>query len=123
MSEIEELQAELVDKWDELHKKSMVSLLIMLALFESPMWSKELEEWLKNVAGWELNERSLHRTLKRMAALGLISFTEVDAPKTGASRKVFELSDLGVSFLELTKNSSLNYLHNHIFLDKLKAIS
>lgn len=118
MQELEEYQTELINKWEELHKKSMVTLLILFALTESPMWSKELEQWLKKTSGWELNERSLHRTLKRMAKLGLIQYKEVDAPKTGASRKVYMISESGISFLNQIKSSSLSYLDSPFLLER-----
>lgn len=119
MQESEEFQEELVYRWDEVHKKSMVTLLIMLALVERNMWSKELEEWLKRVADWELNERSLHRTLKRMAGLGLIRYEEVNAAKTGANRKVYMLTGGGRLFLKEIRHSSLSYLSSKDFSSNL----
>lgn len=91
----------------------MVTVLILTALKNKPMWSKELETWLSRVAGWELNERSLHRSLKRMADLGLITYKELGVPKTGANRKVYEVTKLGLGFLQQVKSVSFQYI-NHL---------
>ena len=122
MQEWEELGNEITERWNEVHKKSMITLLILLALTERPMWSKELEDWCADAAGWEISERGLHRTLKRMNGLGLTSYEENDAPRTGVKRKKYALTDFGASVLKDIKKSSLKYLYNDSFMKSLGKI-
>ncbi len=118
--ESEELLAEIIDRWTEVHKKSMVMLLLLLALTERPMWSKELEQWLLDIAGWDISERGLHRTLKRMNNLGLIEYIEIEAPRTGIKRKDYRVTDFGDKTLKEMRKSSLGYLRNDYFIKSIK---
>lgn len=120
--EWEEFQAEVVDRFRELHKKSMVTVLIMLALTEHSMWAKELEKWCDDIAGWQISERGLHRTLKRMNGLGLIEYIENGAPRTGVKRKTYSLSEFGFSTLKAIKQSSLKYSFNERYNKRLQEI-
>ena len=120
MQEQQELQAEIIARWTEVHKKSMVMFLIMLALTEQAMWSKELQEWLVKVANWEVSERGLHRTLKRMNHLDLIEHIEVAVPRTGMKRKDYSLTEFGASTLKEMKRSSLKYWLEDSFINALE---
>nr|WP_231715243.1 PadR family transcriptional regulator [Arthrobacter gengyunqii] len=51
------------------------------------------------ITGWQITERSLYRTLKRLQDSGLLHSAEVDAPRTGAKRKEISLTGLGAQFL------------------------
>lgn len=52
LSEQKEFAAEIVERWVETHKKSMTTFVISFVCRGQPMWSKELEQWLGEVAGW-----------------------------------------------------------------------
>lgn len=110
MHEADDYLEEIVEQWTEVHKKSMVTLLILVSLKQKSMWAKEIEQWCCEVSGWEITERGLHRTLKRMHNLGLIEYKEVDAPKTGIKRKVYSLTELGKAFLESINLAPLQYM-------------
>lgn len=122
MREWEELGTEITDRWNEVHKKSMIMLILLVALTERPMWSKELEEWCLAATGWEISDRGLHRTLKRMNGLGLTSYAEDAAPRTGIKRKKYALTDFGLSVLKNMKKTSLKYLYNDSFMKRLGKI-
>lgn len=104
---------ELVDEqaysWTEMHKKSAVSFLILNALKTKDMWSKDLEQWIRNIAGWDLSERSLYRILRRMEKQGTIQYKAEAAARTGAERKVYTITADGMSLLDAMK-SELRYL-------------
>ncbi len=120
LSEQEEFAAEIVERWVETHKKSMTTFVILVALSGRPMWSKELEQWLGEVAGWELTERGLHRILQRMAKLELIRYEKTNSPKSGADRKVYEITEFGLGIARSIKADGLSYLQNVTFT-KLSA--
>ncbi len=105
-----ELATEIVDRWVNSHKKSMTTLLILVALSSRPMWAGEIRSWLDQVAGWSLTERGLHRVLQRMNKLGLVAYSRTESPKSGADRKVYEVTDFGLSIVRDIKASGLAYL-------------
>ena len=49
--------------------------------------------------GWRLTERGLYRTLRRLTSLGLLRVEEVAAPRTGAKRKDYSPTTLGIAYL------------------------
>lgn len=120
--EEDELKYEIVTRWAEVHKKSLTTLLIMVSLSKHSMWSKEIEEWLVRVTGWEITERGLYRTLQRMTELGLIEYERVNAPKTGADRKTYALSELGRKVAKDISADTLGYLHHPDFIKGIKSL-
>lgn len=107
------INQDLVDEqaysWTEMHKKSAVSFLVLAALATKNMWSKDIESWIKNMAGWEMSERSLYRVLRRMEKQGSIEFTTEPVARTGVERKVFTITPEGEAILKSIRNE-LSYL-------------
>lgn len=58
--------------------------------------------------GWGLTERGLYRTLRRLAATGLLTASEVAVPRTGAKRKNYELTPLGARYLARIRGELLD---------------
>jgi len=53
-------------------------------------------------------ERGLYRTLRRLAATGLLTASEVAVPRTGAKRKNYELKALGARYLARIRGELLD---------------
>lgn len=102
----------IVERWIETHKKSMLTFVILTALNDTPMWSRQLSEWVKRTTGWRLTERGLHRTLQRMANLELIQYKKTNSPKSGADRKVYQVTEFGVKIARSIQTEGLSYLQN-----------
>lgn len=122
LSEQEEFAGEIVERWVETHKKSMTTFVILVALSSKPMWSKELEQWLRQMTGWELTERGLHRILQRMARLELIRYEKTNSPKSGADRKVYGITEFGSDIASSIKINGLSYLQNDTFTKLLAKL-
>ena len=94
---------ELVDEqaysWTEMHKKSALSYLILTALQKKSMWSKELERYIAKTTAWNISDRALYRVLNRMQKQGSIEYTSEAAERTGAERKVYDISPEGGALL------------------------
>jgi len=122
MNEVDELRYEIVNRWAEVHKKSLTTLLIMVCLGQQSMWSREIQEWLTSVTGWEVTQRGLHRSLQRMSDLGLIEYEGVTAARTGAERKSYKLTELGRSVAREIRTEALSYLNRSEFINGLEAL-
>lgn len=107
------INQELVDEqaysWTEMHKKSALSYLILIALQKQSMWSKELEQYITSTASWGISERALYRVLNRMQKQGSIEYKAEAAERTGAERKVYAISPEGEALLAAIKGE-LTYL-------------
>ena len=89
-----------VSSWVETYKKSMLTPVILsLASAHQPMSIADIAAGIASTTGWQVTERGLYRTLKRLQAEGLLHGTDVDVPRTGAKRRELSLTDLGAEFL------------------------
>lgn len=99
-SESEEWVAGRIESWVETYKKSMLTPVILdLVAAHEPASIATIADGIAEATGWQVTERGLYRTLKRLQDSGLLSSTDVDAPRTGAKRKELTLTALGEAFL------------------------
>ncbi|WP_432790409.1 helix-turn-helix transcriptional regulator [Brevibacterium sp. K11IcPPYGO002] len=89
-----------VDSWVETYKKSMLTpITLSLVATHQPAEISTIAEAVTAATGWQITERGLYRTIKRLQDSGLLVSTAVDAPRTGAKRKLLSLTTLGASYL------------------------
>ena len=89
-----------VDSWVETYKKSMLTpVTLSLVAKYQPAEISTIAEAVTAATGWQITERGLYRTIKRLQDSGFLQSTAVDAPRTGAKRKMLSLTPLGASFL------------------------
>jgi DNA-binding PadR family transcriptional regulator len=99
-SESQEWVAARIESWVETYKKSMLTPVILhLVATHQPATIVDIADGITATAGWQITERGLYRTLKRLEDSGLLTSTDVDAPRTGAKRKELSLTSLGADFL------------------------
>ena len=108
-SSSQELVDELAYSWLEMHKKSALSYLVLDALSDNALWVKDLEKWIGEKSGWTVHERALYRLLQRLEKQGVIAFKTQAVKRTGAERKVYEITGEGETLLRMIKNE-LRYL-------------
>lgn len=100
-SEEDELLDELVRAWVEVHKKSATTLVLLRSIADAaPVTTSTIADTLADRTGWELTERGLYRTLRRLRGLGLLDVHEQPGRRTGAQRHVYELTSRGVAYLQ-----------------------
>lgn len=89
-----------IEAWVETYKKSMLTPTILdLVGAHQPASIATIAEGIKAATGWQITERGLYRTLKRLQDSGLLASTDVEAPRTGAKRKDLSLTTLGATYL------------------------
>ncbi|HJE76368.1 MAG TPA: PadR family transcriptional regulator [Brevibacterium epidermidis] len=95
-----------VETWVETYKKSMLSpVTLSLVAEHQPAEISTIAEAVTSATGWQITERGLYRTIKRLQDSGFLQSTAVDAPRTGAKRKLLSLTALGASYLSGIKNN------------------
>lgn len=89
-----------VDSWVETYKKSMLTPVTLTIVAEhQPIGVASVAEKVTAATGWNVTERGLYRTLKRLQDSGLLASTDTSAPRTGAKRKDLSLTSLGRRYL------------------------
>lgn len=95
-----------VDTWVETYKKSMLTpVTLSLVATHQPAEVSTVAEAVTAATGWQITERGLYRTIKRLQDSGFLESSAVDAPRTGAKRKLLSLTSLGASYLSGIKGS------------------
>lgn len=99
-NEEDELLGELVAAWVEVYKKSATTVVLLRSIADAgPVDTSTIAETLARRTGWELTERGLYRTLRRLRGLGLLTVHEQPGRRTGAPRHVYELTGRGTAYL------------------------
>lgn len=111
-SESEEWVASRIDSWVQTYKKSMLTPVVLrLVAAHQPATIAEIAERVTATTGWQITERGLYRTLKRLQDSGMLISEDVDAPRTGAKRKELTLTSLGSHFLRGINANLINLPH------------
>lgn len=107
-SESEEWLSELVESWTAVYKKSMTTVVLLRVIGEhGPVGVGVVAAEFAGATDWQITERGLYRTLRRLAASGLLETTEEAASRTGAMRKLFQLTSLGRNYLDEVESKIL----------------
>ena len=84
----------------ETYKKSMLApITLSLVAAHQPAEISTVAEAVTAATGWQITERGLYRTIKRLQDSGFLQSTAADAPRTKAKRKMLSLTPLGASYL------------------------
>ena len=95
-----------VDTWVETYKKSMLTpVTLSLVATHQPAEISTIAEAVTAATGWQITERGLYRTIKRLQDSGFLESSAGDAPRTGAKRKLLSLTSLGASYLSGIKDN------------------
>ncbi len=98
-SESQEWVNDRIAAWVETYKKAMLTPLILTIVAQhQPTTVAEIAAEVARRSDWQLTERGLYRTLRRLQDAGLLAVREVPAARTGARRKEFSLTNLGEQF-------------------------
>lgn len=119
-SEADAFEEAVVAQWSEIHKRSTLVHLILVGLAQSPKWSAEVVAFVEEMTDgeWGVDERSLYRALRRLERSELVEHATTDAPRTGAKRKTYRLTDSGRRVLRRYEETTLGYLARLALLDR-----
>lgn len=97
----QEILEEYLNSWVETHKKSALLFVILILVAQStePLWAKDLHKKITIATNWQITERGLYRSIQRMEKQGLLEHVKQNAPKTGADRKMYKVTELGTALL------------------------
>jgi PadR family transcriptional regulator PadR len=90
----------LLEHWEEVYKKGLLTFWVLLLLHERPMYVFEMGEALEAVSRGTMHadERSLYRALRRFERAGFVE-SEWQASDVGPQRRYYRLSELGTELL------------------------
>lgn len=94
-------ESKLLQGWEDVHKKSQLTLWILLALHARPMHMVEIKEFITRITKSTIiaDDKSMYRALRRFNDVGMITFT-TQPSEGGPDRKVYELTSTGKKVLQ-----------------------
>lgn len=101
----------LLDQWESVYKKGLLTFWLLLLLHERAMYVFEMGQELDSVSQGTINadEKSLYRALRRFEAMGLVqSFWQPS--DVGPRRRYYQLTELGTELLRrFTRRNILRF--------------
>ena len=87
----------LLDQWESVYKKGLLTFWLLLLLHERPMYAFEMGELLAQVSQGTVtaDEKSLYRALRRFEAMDLVESTWQPSD-VGPRRRYYHLTALGL---------------------------
>lgn len=104
---------EVLQTWEEAHKKGHLSLWILVALRDKPRYPKEVSEFVRDVAPTMTCEgQSLYRALRRFHDLELVTYSTRKGAR-GPDRKYYRLTSLGERVLASFIERNVSFLYSN----------
>lgn len=101
MSDLNNYEQTLVTGWESVHKKSQLSLWILLALKDGAKHMADIKQFITHTTNYTVtaDDKSMYRALRRFHEADMISF-EHQPSKSGPELKVYSLTSIGKRVLE-----------------------
>jgi PadR family transcriptional regulator PadR len=92
----------LLDQWESVYKKGLLTFWLLLLLYERPMYVFEMGQELDTISQGTItaDEKSLYRALRRFEAMGLVQ-SSWQPSDVGPRRRYYQLTELGTELLRL----------------------
>jgi PadR family transcriptional regulator PadR len=96
----EEILLGLLDQWEGVYKKGLLTFWLLLLLHERPMYVFEMGQALVTLSQGTVtaDDKSLYRALRRFEAMGLVESTWQPSD-VGPRRRYYHLTELGSELL------------------------
>jgi PadR family transcriptional regulator PadR len=101
MSHNDNYQNKLLSGWEDVFKKGLLTLWILLALKDGPKHMNEISAFINEATGGSLkaDDQSMYRALRRYFDAEMVDFT-TEPGDGGPERKVYSLNRIGKEVLE-----------------------
>ena len=113
MKDRKELSEELLELWEETHKKGQLTLWIFLALRDGPKYVGEIRQFIREKTDGAIvcEEQSLYRALRKFQQVDITTF-HPGKGQSGPDRKYYSLTPLGEELLDrfIERNIRLFFL-------------
>jgi PadR family transcriptional regulator PadR len=113
----------LLDQWESVYKKGLLTFWLLLLLHERPMYVFEMGQELDSVSQGTINadEKSLYRALRRFEATGLVQ-SSWQPSDIGPRRRYYHLTELGTELLRRFTRRNILRFQQPAVADRLDAL-
>ncbi|MEJ2733871.1 MAG: PadR family transcriptional regulator [Anaerolineae bacterium] len=113
----------LLEQWESVYKKGLLTFWLLLLLHERPMYVFEMGQELDTVSQGTINvdEKSLYRALRRFEATGLVQ-SSWQPSDIGPRRRYYHLTELGTELLRRFTRRNILRFQQPAVADRLDAL-
>jgi DNA-binding PadR family transcriptional regulator len=119
----EEALEALLEQWENVYKKGLLTFWLLLLLRERPMYVFEMGEALAEVSQGSVtaDEKSLYRALRRFEAMDLVESTWRPSD-VGPRRRYYHLTELGNELLRRFARRNILIFQEPLVADRLAGL-
>jgi DNA-binding PadR family transcriptional regulator len=113
----------LLEQWEGVYKKGLLTFWLLLLLAERPMYVFEMGQELAHISQGAItaDEKSLYRALRRFEAMGLVHSTWQPSD-VGPQRRYYQLTDLGAELLRRFAQRNILIFQEPTVASRLEAL-
>ncbi len=113
----------LLDQWESVYKKGLLSFWVLLLLHERPSYVFEMGQQLSAISRGSISadEKSLYRALRRFEAMGVVESTWQPS-EVGPRRRYYALTDLGGELLRQFTQRNILIFQEPAVAGRLEAL-
>ena len=113
----------LLDQWESVYKKGLLSFWVLLLLHERPSYVFEMGQQLSAISRGSISadEKSLYRALRRFEAMGVVE-SSWQPSEVGPRRRYYALTDLGGELLRQFAQRNILIFREPAVAERLEAL-
>ena len=113
----------LLDQWESVYKKGLLSFWVLLLLHERPSYVFEMGQQLSVISQGSISadEKSLYRALRRFEAMGVVE-SDWRPSEVGPRRRYYALTDLGSALLRQCVQRNILIFREPAVCGRLEAL-
>jgi PadR family transcriptional regulator PadR len=113
----------LLDQWESVYKKGLLTFWVLLLLHERPSYVFEMGQQLTELSQGSISvdEKSLYRALRRFEAMGVVESTW-QSSEVGPRRRYYTLSDLGAALLREFIRRNILIFREPAVVERMEAL-
>jgi DNA-binding PadR family transcriptional regulator len=113
----------LLDQWESVYKKGLLSFWVLLLLHERPSYVFEMGQQLSVISQGSISadEKSLYRALRRFEAMGVVE-SDWQPSEVGPRRRYYSLTDLGGALLRQFAQRNILIFREPAVAERLEAL-
>jgi len=113
----------LLDQWESVYKKGLLTFWVLLLLHERPSYVFEMGEQLEELSHGSISvdEKSLYRALRRFEAMGVVESTWQPSD-VGPRRRYYALTELGTALLQEFAQRNILIFREPAIEERIEAV-
>jgi DNA-binding PadR family transcriptional regulator len=101
-AELDEYERKLLSGWEEIYKRGLLTMWLLLAVRDRPRYPAEIAEFIETTSRGTMavDQRSLYRAMRRLNDVELVETSNRPGRRTGADRTYYRITRTGRRVLE-----------------------